>query len=114
MIFNGLLICVVFLTLFGLSLWPVLLKNSKHFKLVLIAANLVFLIMVIFFGAAVSSTETKWQEERKSFREETLPAVAKKLEGTEKINCTKIPETEQDIEKIESAVKDFSREVAEE
>lgn len=112
MIFNGLLICVVFLILFGLSLWPVLLKNSKHFKLVLIAVNLVFLAMVIFFGASVSRTETTWQEKRKAFREETLPAVASKLEGTEKINCTKIPETEQNIEKIEGTIQEFSRGVA--
>lgn len=113
MIFNGLLICVVFLVLFGLALWPVLFKNSKRFKLVLIAANLIFLIMLLFFGASISSTETLWQERRESFRKETLPEIAKKLEGSEKKEYTKIPETEQNIEKIQQAVKQFSREVAE-
>lgn len=113
MIFNGLLICVVFLVLFGLALWPVLFKNSKRFKLVLIAANLIFLIMLLFFGASISSTETLWQERRESFRKETLPEIAKKLEGSEKKEYTKIPETEQNIEKIQQTVKQFSREVAE-
>ncbi len=111
MIFNGLLICVIFLTLFGLSLWPVLLKNSKHFKMVLIAANIIFLIMLIFFGATLNNTEKEWQKERQVFRRETLSAVAKKLEGTEKKQYTKIPESEQDIKKIEETVKQFSTEV---
>lgn len=113
MIFNGLLICVIFLTLFGLSLWPVLFKKSKHFKLILIATNLVFLIMLIFFGTSVSSTDAKWQKKRETFRTETLPEIAKKLEGTEKKQYTKISETELDIEKIDAAVQQFSREVAE-
>ncbi|MBO5201919.1 MAG: hypothetical protein J6C30_04225 [Lentisphaeria bacterium] len=113
MIFNGLLICVVFLTLFGLALWPVLFKNSKRFKLVLIAANLIFLLMLLFFGTSISSTETLWQEKRESFRKETLPHIAKKLEGTEKKEYTGISDTELDIEKIQQAVKQFSAEVAE-
>lgn len=111
MIFNGLLICVIFLTLFGLSLWPVLLKNSKHFKLVLIAANVVFLLMLIFFGASLNRTGALWEEKREAFRTETLPEVAKKLEGTEKKEYTKISETEQDIQKIEETVNNFSAEV---
>lgn len=112
MIFNGLLICVLFLTLFGLSLWPVLLKNSKRFKLVLIAANVVFLLMVLFFGASLNNTEEEWQKEREIFRSGTLPAVVKKLEGTEKKEYQKISEDEQDIRKIEEAINHFSAEVA--
>ena len=111
MIFQGLLICVIFLTLFGLSLWPILLKNSKHFKLVLIAANVIFLLMVIFFGATLNNTEEEWQKEREIFRSGTLPAVAKKLEGTEKKEYQKISEDEQDIRKIEDAINHFSTEV---
>lgn len=112
MIFQGLLICVIFLTLFGLSLWPILLKNSKHFKLVLIAANVIFLLMVIFFGASLNNTEEEWQKKRETFRTGTLPAVAKKLEGTEKKEYQKISEDEQDIQKIEEAIDLFSTEVA--
>lgn len=112
MIFNGLLICVLFLTLFGLSLWPVLLKNSKHFKTVLIAANVIFLLMLLFSGASLNNAEEARQEERDSFRTKTLTAVAKKLEGTEKQEYQKVPESEQDIQKIESLIDQFSAEVA--
>lgn len=113
MIFNGLLICVVFLILFGLALWPVLFKNSRYFKAALIAANLVFLIMLVLFAATINNTEKHWQEEREQFRKETLPEVAKKLTGSEKKEYTKISESEQDIEKIQNAVRQFSREVSE-
>lgn len=111
MIFQGMLICVIFLTLFGLSLWPVLFKKSRHFKLVLISANIIFIVMMILFAGSVGTTQEKWQQKRSRFREEVLPATAALLEGTEKRQFTAIPETERDIQKIEAAIRTFSEEV---
>lgn len=114
MIVNALIFCVCFLLLFGLSLWPVLLKNSKRFKLVLIVANLIFIAMLLFSAAFMSESEKKQQKKQEAFRKDTLPAIAKKLEASEKREYTKVSESEMDIEKIESAVELFSKEVTEE
>lgn len=111
MILQGLFFCVIFLTLFGLALWPVLFKNSKHFKLVLIAANAVFLFILICFGSAAGSTQKKWQEKREAFRQETLPAAAALLEGDRPVTCTTVPENEMDIEVIDGLLQQFNSEV---
>ena len=75
MIFQGLLICVAFLTLFGLVLWPVLFKNSKHWKLIYIGTNITFIVMLIAFGSNVGQNRSRLDARRTQLQDALVLAA---------------------------------------
>ncbi len=75
MFFSALLICVVFLTLFGLALWPVLFKQSKHRKLIFTGANITFIIMLLAFGGTVGRNRQEMETRREQMRDALILAA---------------------------------------
>ena len=56
MLYGILITCLTFLVIFALSLWPILLAESKHRKYYFIGANILYLIIALYsFGEIVQA-----------------------------------------------------------
>lgn len=96
-----LLICVIFLTLFGLVLWPVMFKNSIHNKLIFIGSNIIFLIMLLYFGKYAGEARAEHDERRGQFRDALAFAAEALDKGVRPAETFRsVPEDERDSRKV--------------
>jgi len=98
---QALLICVIFLTLFGLALWPVLFKNARHSKLAFLGANIALLIMLFSFGSYAGNTRRQHAERREQVRDVLVFAADALENGTRPQEAIpQISEEERDVSKV--------------
>ncbi len=71
--------CLFFLILFGFSLWPLLFRESKHFKWILLGANLLYFMMAVYALSNAAKIKTKVAEAEKIFNE-GLQAASRKIQ----------------------------------
>ncbi len=74
-LFNALLCCVVFLTLFGMALWPVLFRESKRRKWIFAGANLTFLVMLLACGSSISRSRMELETRREQMKDALVIAA---------------------------------------
>ena len=98
---QSLLVCVIFLTLFGLALWPVLFKNSLHSKFIFLGSNIIFLIMLLYFGKYAGDARAEHDERREQFRDALAFAADALDKGIRPAEAFQpVPEDERDSRKV--------------
>ncbi len=107
LLFSALLICVSFLTMFGLALWPVLFKQSKRWKWIFIGTNITFVVMLLAGGSTVARSRVELDTRREQMRD-ALAITAEFLENGKTLSLP-MPSSELAAESLKNA-GNFARE----